>query len=179
MNLSFFEKMASLEYKISSLQQQFEKNQQQWEQSFNRLKNQFIRLKNGEKISDKVLSQSVYYVDLSPQEALQFISSPSFQFQILDVSSSNYATLSNIKVDYKIPLEHLYARACEITSPHLPLLVISENGLKSIFACDYLSSCNFFNLYNISGGYHCWPEKLSSTPPSSTSNSTSLKREAA
>jgi rhodanese-related sulfurtransferase len=36
-------------------------------------------------------------------------------------------------------------------------MIISENGLRSIQACELLIKKGFFNINNISGGHEFWP----------------------
>ena len=45
-------------------------------------------------------------------------------------------------------------------------MIISENGLRSIQACEMLVKKGFFNINNISGGYEFWPGNEKNKPDS-------------
>ena len=62
-------------------------------------------------------------------------------------------------------MEELYVRFSEIPNKTVPILVISENGLRSIQACEILIKKGFFNINNVSGGYEFWPGKDKSADP--------------
>ena len=44
----------------------------------------------------------------------------------------------------------------EIQARTTPILIISEDGTKSILACEFLVKRGFYNCNNISGGYKYW-----------------------
>ena len=74
--------------------------------------------------------------------------------------------MAPIKLDgvIKVSLEDLNTRYAEIQSKTTPILIFSEQGLRSIQACEMLIKKGFFNLNNVSGGYRFWPKLESSGP---------------
>ncbi|MGZ3808970.1 MAG: rhodanese-like domain-containing protein, partial [Bacteriovorax sp.] len=81
---------------------------------------------------------------------------PNIDFFVLDVTQKSFQ-VNRLKEAIHIPLEELHVRFVEIPSKTVPVLVISENGLRSITACELLVKKGFFNINNISGGYEFWP----------------------
>ena len=84
---------------------------------------------------------------------------------LLDVSEKTYQPPLHLNGVIRIPLEDLNYRFAELQSKTLPLLIISENGLRSIQASELLVKKGFFNINNISGGYEFWPGKNSEQNP--------------
>ncbi len=116
-----------------------------------------IRVKNQEPIDDQTILYGRPYNDLSPQTAIHILKKSNQDFILLDVSEENYT--SSITKDLKnlgcihIPYHELTQKIGLITSKTIPILVISEDGVKSILACETLVKRGFFNLNNISGGH--------------------------
>jgi rhodanese-related sulfurtransferase len=78
-------------------------------------------------------------------------------FIFLDVSSEQFQSKANIQGIMKIPFSQLERRYAEIPSKTIPIMVISEDGLYSILACEILVRKGYFNVNNISGGHQFWP----------------------
>ena len=125
-------------------------------------RNHLVRIKNGEEIDDNMILLGRPYNDLSPQRAFQIFNNPDIDYYILDVSSKTYQG-PRIAEAIRIPLEELNMRFAEIPTKTVPILCISENGLRSIQASEVLVKKGFFNINNVSGGYACWPE-FNTTP---------------
>jgi rhodanese-related sulfurtransferase len=121
-------------------------------------RNHLVRVKNGEEIDDSMILMGRPYNDLSPQKAWSLFNNENLDFILLDVSRKNINT-SALKIDESllIPLEELHIRFVEIPSKTIPIMIISENGLRSIQACELLIKKGFFNINNISGGHEFWP----------------------
>ena len=75
---------------------------------------------------------------------------------ILGLLSVNILKSSSDIVLEIIPLEELNQRITDIESKKVPILVISEEGVRSIKACELLVRQGFYSVNNISGGYHYW-----------------------
>ena len=74
---------------------------------------------------------------------------------MVDVSQLSYSR--TIKEAKRIPLEELASRISELPTGSFPIMVISEQGIRSIKACEILVKKGYFNTNNISGGHECWP----------------------
>lgn len=127
-------------------------------------RNHLVRVKNGEEIDDSMILMGRPYNDITPQRAWSIYNNPNIDFFVLDVTSRSYKGL-RIDEALHISLEELHIRYSEIPNKTVPILVISENGLRSIQACEILVKKGFFNINNISGGYEFWPGKDESPEP--------------
>ena len=121
-------------------------------------RNHLVRVKNGEEIDDNMILMGHPYNDLSPQKAWSIYNNNNLDFILLDVShKSENKNIKRIEDSLIIPLEELHIRFVEIPSKTIPIIIISEEGLRSIQACELLIKKGFFNINNISGGHAFWP----------------------
>jgi rhodanese-related sulfurtransferase len=97
------------------------------------------------------------YNDLSPQQAYAIYCNDDADYMFLDVSGKDNPQSELIKHTIRIPLEELETRYCDIKTKTSPVMVISERGLRSIKACEFLVTKGFFNMNNVSGGIEFWP----------------------
>jgi len=122
-------------------------------------RNHLIRIKNNHEIDDAMILMGKPYNDLSPQRAFQIYNDKDMDFLLLDVSRDSYPEEEKLMGSISISLEDLETRYIEIHNKTTPILIISEQGLRSIQACECLVKKGFFNLNNISGGHEFWPGK--------------------
>lgn len=120
-------------------------------------RNHLLRVKNGEEIDDAMILYGRPYNDLSPSKAYDIFQNPDMDFILLDVSSKTTVGLPNIEGSVHIPIEDLEKRYSEIPSKITPIMIVSENGLGSIIACELLIKKGYFNVNNVSGGHEYWP----------------------
>ncbi len=119
-------------------------------------RNHLLRYKNGEVISDEFILKGRPYMDLSPDQAWRLYSNPDFNFILLDVSSQDFTPTNRLPEAVSIPWEELPDRFMDLHSRTTPMLVISEDGTKSILACELLVKRGYYNCNNVSGGYKYW-----------------------
>jgi rhodanese-related sulfurtransferase len=119
-------------------------------------RNHLTRVKNKEQLSDDFILNGKEYLDLSPEKAWSLYQKKDFDFMLLDVSHQKFDG-KKLPEAYSIPLEELGERFLEIKSKSLPILIISEDGKRSVLACEFLAKRGYFNCNNISGGYKFWP----------------------
>jgi rhodanese-related sulfurtransferase len=119
-------------------------------------RNHLIRVKNKEEISDEFIMNGQKYMDLSPERAWNIYSQKDFDFIMIDVSSRDFCPTQRIPEAIHIPWEEFPKRFFEITNKSTPLLIISEDGVNSILACELMADQGYFNCNNISGGYQFW-----------------------
>jgi rhodanese-related sulfurtransferase len=152
---------------IFSQLQEFEKHVQRLEEEILRLeqhvdhlvqvqRSHLIRVKNHEQISDEFILYGRTYQDLSPERAWKLYNNKDFDFVLLDVSAADYRPKNPIPEVIHIPFEDLKNRFFEISSKTTPILIICENGTKSVLACEFFVKCGYFNCNNVSGGYRSW-----------------------
>lgn len=127
-------------------------------------KNHLIRVKNKSMIDDQMILSESYYYDLTPHEAFQIYSNPDSDFILLDVSSSG-TNKDGAKIEeaLHIPLEDLNKKYHQIPSKSMTILVICENGVRSIRAAELLIQKGFYNVNNVSGGHEFWPSDCNKT----------------
>jgi rhodanese-related sulfurtransferase len=167
MDLKIFQMLEFINSRLTNIEKNITKLDEKLDFSITLQRNHLVRVKNGEEIDDSMILFGRPYNDLTPQKSFQIFNNPNLDFYVLDVSSKTY---SGPRIDeaIRIPYEELNIRASEIPSKSVPILCISENGLKSIQACEMLVKKGFFNINNISGGYQCWPEFKNTESPTET-----------
>lgn len=144
--------------RVARLEENMLKLQEKLDESLAIQRNHLVRLKNNEEVSDSFLSTGHSYADLSPEKAYRIYSDENKDFILLDVSHRDYQAPCHLAEAIKISLEELDVRYKELIQKNTPILIISEEGLRSILACEFLSQKGYYNTNNISGGYRYWPD---------------------
>lgn len=157
MDLKMFQMLEFMNNRLSNIEKNISRIDEKLEFSLSLQRNHLIRIKNGEFIDDANILMGKPYNDLSPQRAYEIFQNPNLDFLILDVSRADYTAKTKLDASVKIPLEELSTRYAEISSKTTPILIFSEQGLRSIQACELLIKKGFFNLNNVSGGHRFWP----------------------
>ncbi len=120
-----------------------------------------LRIKNHEELSDDYVLNQRAYNDLSPEKAARIYHDTNADFILLDVSEINAKKTVQFKEALNIPLEQIASRTHEIPNQAASIMVISEDGTRSILACEILNQLGYFNISNISGGHQYWPVEKS------------------
>ncbi|WP_127716614.1 rhodanese-like domain-containing protein [Halobacteriovorax sp. HLS] len=157
MDLKLFQMLEFMNNRLSNIEKNISRIDEKLEFSLSLQRNHLIRVKNGEYIDDSNILMGRPYNDLSPQKALEIYNNPDLDYIILDVSNESYQAPIKLDGCIKISLEDLNTRYAELQSKTTPILIFSEQGLRSIQACEMLIKKGFFNLNNVSGGYRFWP----------------------
>lgn len=165
MDLKLFQMLEFMNTRLSNIEKNINRMEEKLDFSIMLQRNHLIRIKNGEEIDDQTILLGRPYNDLSPHRAFQIYSNPNLDYILLDVTEKTYQTPLQLNGVIRIPLEDLNYRFAELHSKTLPLLIISENGLRSIQAAELLVKKGFFNINNISGGYEFWPGKVAEHNP--------------
>jgi rhodanese-related sulfurtransferase len=158
MDLKIFQMLEFINSRLSNIEKNIARMDEKLDFSIMLQRNHLVRVKNGEEIDDNIILMGRPYNDLSPQKAFAVYRNPNVDFIVLDVTSKTW-TGDHLEGAVHIPLEELSVRFVEVPSKTVPVMVISENGLRSIQACELLVKKGFFNINNISGGYEFWPDK--------------------
>jgi rhodanese-related sulfurtransferase len=154
--LRIFQKLEGIEDRIINIEKNISKLDEKMDFTISLLRNQLIKVKNNEELSDSNILYGRPYNELTPQQALKMYGNENASFIILDVSGSNFNPPIKLNGLIRIPLESLGARYSEVHSKTIPILVISEKGVRSIQACELLVKKGYFNVNNIAGGYQFW-----------------------
>lgn len=161
MHINFFKHVHSLEIKIKKLEAELSRVKSSSKHQIELLRNQLVLSKQGAPILDWAILKGYNYTDLSPTVAMEYYHNPNVIYQILDVSSQDHTPTHQFDQYCKIPLEEIEERYEELIGIKGMLLVISEEGLRSILACEKLAKHGIFNCFNVSGGYAYLPEQNS------------------
>ncbi len=164
MDLKSFQMLEFINSRLNNIEKNISRIDEKLDFSITLQRNHLVRVKNGEEIDDSMILMGRPYNDITPQRAWSIYNNPNIDFFVLDVTSRSYKGL-RIDEALHISLEELHIRYSEIPNKTVPILVISENGLRSIQACEILVKKGFFNINNISGGYEFWPGKDESPEP--------------
>jgi rhodanese-related sulfurtransferase len=156
--LRIFEQLEIVVQKIERIEKKLETMDEKLDLSISIQRNHLIRVKNQEPMKDEMILLGKPYNDLSPEDAYAIYSENSMDFIFLDVSSDYFQAPLELDSVIKIPLENLYEDYHALVNNKTPILIISEDGLKSILACEFLVKKGYFNVNNISGGYRFWPQ---------------------
>lgn len=160
---NIFHHINQLEEKVDMLEKKIQNLKAAHLNEITLLKTQVVRIKNHEQLSDDYIFNSRPYHDLSPERAMRLYNDRDHNFFMLDVSRPEYQPLRTFSEAINIPLEELSIRHREIGNKQATIFVISEDGTRSILACDLLYKAGFYNLNHVSGGYKYWPAPKSKT----------------
>jgi len=144
-------KIKKLEERVFELEKRLSKMQ-----AINNLN--LIRVKNNQFIPDQSITTMSPYIDLSAFKAHELTLNEDEQYYFIDVEESTYQRPVKLDNLLNIPLSNILNELEKLPSSTISLFIISKDGLKSIKACELLSSKGFYNCYNISGGYEKWPK---------------------
>lgn len=159
MDLKVYQMLEFINSRLNNIEKNINRIDEKLDFSITLQRNHLVRVKNGEELDDSMILMGRPYNDLSPQKAWSIFNNPNIDFFILDVTQKGFEG-KRLDGSLHIPLEELHIRFVEVPSKTVPIMVISENGLRSISACELLVRKGFFNINNISGGYEFWPGKV-------------------
>lgn len=153
---NIFAQMQLFEQQIAQMEEKILQLENRIERLIQVERNHLIRVKNNEEVSDEFLYQGKQYQDLSPEKAWKLYNNPDFDFILIDVSAKDFQPERPIPEAQHIPWEDFAERFLELQNRTIPIFIISEDGTKSVLACEFLVKRGYFNCNNISGGYKFW-----------------------
>jgi rhodanese-related sulfurtransferase len=156
MSINFLQAIEFMNSRLSNIENSIARIEDKLDFSVQLQRNHLIRIKNGEDVDDSMVLMGRPYNDLSPDQAYKIYNNQDSDFIMIDVSSLTYQG-RKIKGAIHLPLEELNRRYAEVQSRTLPVLIVSEQGLRSIQAAELLVKKGFFNINNVSGGIKFWP----------------------
>lgn len=157
LNNNVFVTINKLTERVSELQFQINELNMKLDTSLAVERSHLLRVKNGDRLSDDYILNGRFYNDMSPSQAFDYYQQENINFILLDVSNKGFNPVQELPESIKIPFNELAIRFKEIINKATPILVISEDGTKSILACELLNKMGYYNVNNISGGYKFWP----------------------
>jgi len=160
MDLKLFQMLEFMNTRLLNIEKNIQRIEDKIDFSVALQRNHLVRVKNNEDLSDDQILLGCPYNDLTPEKSYELFKNEKKDVILLDVSMKGFNPDNRPKNAIIIPLEDLNTRYSEIQNKTTPILVISEEGVRSIVACEALIRKGFFNLNNISGGYKFWPEEV-------------------
>lgn len=151
-----FSQLQQFERQIAELEDKILKLETKMEELVQVERNHLIRIKNHEEVPDDFIQSGRRYLDLTPEKAWKLYCNKDFDFILLDVSAKDYQPTRKIPEAIHIPWEEFSQRFFEISTKTTPILIISEDGTRSVLACEFLVRRGYFNCNNVSGGYKHW-----------------------
>ena len=158
MDLKVFQMLEFMNNRLLNIEKNIQRVEDKNDFSVALQRNHLVRVKNGEDLSDDQILLGCPYNDLTPSKGYELFSDESKDIILLDVSVKGFNPENRPDNAIVIPLEDLNTRYSDIQNKTTPILVLSEEGVRSIIACESLIRKGFFNLNNISGGYKYWPQ---------------------
>ncbi|MBT5093532.1 MAG: rhodanese-like domain-containing protein [Halobacteriovoraceae bacterium] len=158
MDLKAFQMLEYINNRLNNIEKNIANLDEKIEFSIQLQRNHLIRIKHGETVDDNMILMGQPYNDLSPKSSYSVYKNADMDYIIVDVSHEKSKPKVHIEGVIRIPLEELVTRYSELQTKTTPILIISEKGLRSIQACELLVKKGYFNINNVSGGYHFWPE---------------------
>ncbi|MBY0517904.1 MAG: rhodanese-like domain-containing protein, partial [Bacteriovoracaceae bacterium] len=132
--------------RVAAVERQLMRMQEDMDKKFALQRNHMVRLKNREELSDDFLLNGRSYNDLAPEKAWSLFQKKDLDFLFIDVSHKDFQPEGHRpKETIHIPLEQLEMRWKEIPNKSTPVFLISEEGLRSVLACDFLASKGYYN----------------------------------
>lgn len=157
LDTNIFKNLSNLSEKLEKIEKRIDQLELKMEKVLSIQSCHIMRVKNGEQLSDDYILNQRAYHDLTPEKAFHIYQNQNADFILLDVSAKEFYPEIDLPESIKIPLEELKIRHIELPSKITSLMIISENGTRSINACELLNELGYFNINNISGGYKFWP----------------------
>jgi hypothetical protein len=119
--------------RVAALERQMMRMQEEMDRKFAIQRQHLVRVKNNQELPDAFIQNGRPYHDLSPEKAWKLFQDPEFDFIFLDVSHEEFVPEgTRPRATLHIPLEQLEARWDEVPQQTTPLMIISEEGLRSI-----------------------------------------------
>jgi rhodanese-related sulfurtransferase len=154
---NIFHKLNKVMDRLDSIEKRIDELEDKLDTSLAVQRCHIMRIKNGEELADEYVLNGHGYNDVDPEMAWKIYQQKDYDYILLDVSAKDYTPERELPEATKIPLEELNIRYREIVNKATTVLVISEDGTRSIAACEILNDKGYYNVNNVSGGYKFWP----------------------
>jgi rhodanese-related sulfurtransferase len=156
-NFNIFSQLDLVNSRLDHMQNQFLKLSETFERLIEIQKAQLIQVKNRQHLSDDAILHGRSYYDLTPEKAYEYYLNENKNFMVVDVADDYYERPVKLAEAIEVQVANLENNHYELPSRSTPILVISEDGTKSILACERLNQMGYYLVFNVSGGYKFWP----------------------
>ena len=109
---------------------------------------------DGQKLSRKQVMEGILWHDVADARGVEMVKSG--EVRVVDVRTAEEAAQGILPGAIHVPIEEIEARFREIPDDGRPTLVYCAGGVRSAYACEFLTSEGYTNLYNLEGGMMTW-----------------------
>ncbi len=155
--LDLKDKMELLLQKASKIESNIARLDEKIDDQIKLLRSHLIQVKRGQPLRDTTILNGLVYEEISAKEAYIRWQHDSGEILLIDVSSVNQSSLS-IKDNHFLHLrfDQIEKSALKIPSQYTTLFIISEDGIESILACQYLAKFCPQQITHVAGGLTYW-----------------------
>lgn len=111
-------------------------------------------LASGQQLSRKQVLEGILWGDVGNARAIEMVSSGGAH--VLDVRTAEEVAQGVIPGAIHVPVEEIEQRVHEIPDDGRPMLVYCAGGVRSVYACEFLTSEGYTNLFNLEAGMMSW-----------------------
>jgi rhodanese-related sulfurtransferase len=111
-------------------------------------------LATGEELSRDQVLEGVLWHDVSAAKGVEMLGSS--QVRVLDVRTAEEVAQGVLPGAIHIPVEEIEERYRELPVTGQKTLVYCAGGVRSVYACEFLTQQGYTGLYNLEGGMMSW-----------------------
>jgi rhodanese-related sulfurtransferase len=109
---------------------------------------------DGQKLSRKQVLEGILWRDVNDARGVEMVKSG--DVCVVDVRTAEEVAEGAIPGAIHVPVEEIEERYREIPNDGRPTLVYCAGGVRSVYACEFLTSEGYTNLFNLEGGMMTW-----------------------
>ncbi|MGI9213296.1 MAG: rhodanese-like domain-containing protein [Methylococcaceae bacterium] len=102
--------------------------------------------------------------EITPKELRHLLEESNPPPLLLDVREAHEFEYCHIMGSVHIPMDQLPSRITELDADQA-IVVICHHGIRSLRVANYLASCDFSQLMNLSGGVEAWARSVDPDMP--------------
>ena len=111
-------------------------------------------LAGGDELSREQVLEGVLWRDVGAVRGIEMLDSG--EVRVLDVRTAEEVAQGVLPGALHIPVEEIEERFRELPADGRKTLVYCAGGVRSVYACEFLTSEGYTNLYNLEGGLMTW-----------------------
>ncbi|MDA8792794.1 rhodanese-like domain-containing protein [Bacteriovoracaceae bacterium] len=152
---NIFYRINILEQTIQTLETKISRLDRNLKHNVFKMKSNLINFMQTDSLNIESIFKEYNYIDLAPN-TFHNITKSEHPFLILDVSKESSEKAEQFKNQnyYHIPFDQIKDKHGLLPSKIYPTIIISQDGTKSILACEELYKLGFYAIFNVSGGYN-------------------------
>jgi len=111
-------------------------------------------LAEGQALSREQVLAGILWEDVGDARGVEMVKSG--EVRVVDVRTAEEVAQGVIPGAIHVPVEELEERFREIPDDGRPTLVYCAGGVRSVYACEFLTGEGYRNLFNLAGGMMTW-----------------------